>query len=105
MSNRDLPTIDDLVDHDGGVRDAIDELSSEAASNDTPEETDMDADGARLISADVSCRNCAHRNVCSLLKGIEPMLEQHWPQSKPPIDASELAVICDEYSPDNEVDG
>ncbi|MFW6093760.1 MAG: hypothetical protein ACODAC_07285 [Pseudomonadota bacterium] len=56
-----------------------------------------------IISPDVSCANCAHRNICALYSGIAPMLAD-WPagDGEPPIDLDDLAVICGEYLPDDE---
>lgn len=72
--------------------------------NDTPEETDLE-EGTRLISADVSCENCAHKNVCAVYKGIAPMFEQ-WQASEGevPFDLNELAVICNYYSETDDPD-
>lgn len=68
-----------------------------------PDQMQEVADGMRLVSADVSCENCAHVNVCSIIAGIKPMLEQ-WNRglndAGPPIDLRDMAVICDEYDPE-----
>lgn len=73
--------------------------------SDTPEATEIE-DGTRLISADVSCSNCAHRDVCVLLSAIGPLLGS-WnagtdPEASAPIDLTDLAVICDAYAAEDE---
>jgi len=57
-----------------------------------------------VASGDVDCRNCIHKHVCSLFAGIAPMLEDYQGDEEvqgdePPIDPTDLAVICDELLP------
>lgn len=79
--------------------------SDASSPSDTPEEMEID-EGMRLISADVSCDNCAHQQICTLQSGLAPMLEG-WKAGDqgPPIDINDLAVICDVYLPEDEVNG
>lgn len=102
-----LPTADDILGTDGdpfdGPYSPVQDTDDDADPDDTPEDADMDlGDGARLISADVSCRNCSKRDVCALIRGIAPMLES-WDPGEAPVDVHELAIICDAYDPE-EVD-
>lgn len=101
-----LPTADDIQGHaDGSFSISADDFGADTDDSppETPEDTATDIeDGMRLISADVSCQNCAHKDVCSLLQGIQPMLAS-WEPGEPPIDLQELAVICEAYLPEDEV--
>lgn len=64
---------------------------------------DDDAEGV-VAGGDVDCRNCVHKRVCSLFGGIAPMLQDYAADEsvqgeEPPIDPTDLAVICDEFEP------
>lgn len=78
--------------------DALDILDNLAAG----EEQDVDAEGVggTFVADDVSCDNCAHRQVCGIRAGITPMLER-W-EGGSPIHPDDLAVICAAYEPSDE---
>lgn len=59
-----------------------------------------------LVDAEASCLKCDHFEVCAVYSGIRPMM-QDWhtednPESEAPIDVERLALICEEYSPEND---
>ena len=73
-----------------------------------PDELTYDDSGdLRVVGADVSCENCVHAPVCTLLAGIRPML-QSWSSgasddAQPPMEITDLAVICDEFLPEEQL--
>lgn len=59
-----------------------------------------------VIDDRVSCENCKHYRVCALIAGFRGMTEQ-WgaggEDDDAPIDATDFAVICEEFSPVDEL--
>lgn len=60
-----------------------------------------------LIDDRVSCENCEHFRVCALIAGFRQMTEQ-WgagaEDDDAPIDATDFAVICTEFTPVDDLD-
>lgn len=75
-------------------------------------------DGGTVAGDDVDCRNCAHKQVCTMFEGLAPQLvdysedgrvsgdgHQQQQQARPedvdgdiePIDPHDLAIICSEF--------
>lgn len=64
-----------------------------------------DATGGVVAAGDVSCENCAHKPVCAIFEGFAPMMADYAEGGDPadaPVDPTELAVICDEYVPQDD---
>lgn len=59
-----------------------------------------------LVDDKVNCRNCTHYPTCALISGFRGMVE-NWqaggPDDEAPIDAEDFAVICEEFTPNDEV--
>lgn len=55
-----------------------------------------------VLDDSVSCTNCAHYQVCTIIAGLRPQFE-NWqagdPDDEPPIDPVTLAVICRAFHP------
>lgn len=60
-----------------------------------PEEVELDL-------TDKSCLDCAHRNTCVIFQKFGQMVhpEQWEGPDDPPIGVDELAVICDDFQPE-----
>jgi len=55
-----------------------------------------------MIDDSVTCENCTHYGVCAVVAGLRPMLA-NWqagdPEDEPPVDPTNLAVICGSFDP------
>jgi hypothetical protein len=55
-----------------------------------------------MIDDDVSCENCTHYRTCALIAGFRGMTQQ-WEagdeEDEAPVDATNFAVICEEFQP------
>lgn len=45
------------------------------------------------------CTSCGHIVVCSLFRAIAPLIEQSFTDETKPIEAKNLAQICNQYIP------
>lgn len=63
-------------------------------------QADLDVtDDVRIVSSDVSCEACVHKDVCGVYWGIAPMFQQ-WAErteGEAPFDLDDMAVICRYY--------
>jgi hypothetical protein len=62
-------------------------------------------EGMEIISDNVSCANCEHRQVCVILSSFAPQLaDENWDagleDEGSPIDPMDLAKVCDSYAPE-----
>ena len=79
-----------------------DGFSTPDPANVEPDEIE-DAEDLTIYDHEPSCSECSHYRTCALVSGYRQMTEE-WKAGdlgdESPVDAEELAVICDEYDPE-----